>query len=211
MKLKGKVVNFLGDSITRGSGTTDLKFNYVNTFKELTKIKKANNYGIGGTRIAKKANCQEEYDYQDFLSRYPGMDKNADIIVVFGGTNDFGHGDAKIGTFESRDPYTFYGACHLLMSGLCEMYIGKPIVILTPIHRTDEFNKKLGHTLKDYVEVIKEVAEYYSLPVLDLYKMSGISVHTQKAQQELLPDGLHPSDKGHRIIAERLKGFLEAL
>ena len=35
------------------------------------------------------------------------MDSDADVVVVFGGTNDFGHGDAKLGTFESRDPYTF--------------------------------------------------------------------------------------------------------
>ncbi len=38
------------------------------------------------------------------------MDNDADIIIVFGGTNDFGNGDAPFGEMSDRTPYTFYGA-----------------------------------------------------------------------------------------------------
>lgn len=37
------------------------------------------------------------------------MDNDADIIIVFGGTNDFGNGDAPFGEMSDRTPYTFYG------------------------------------------------------------------------------------------------------
>ena len=50
--------------------------------------------------------------------RFTEMDERADAVVVFGGTNDFGHGDAPLGKPSDRDPSTFYGACHYLMNGL---------------------------------------------------------------------------------------------
>lgn len=211
MELKRKTINFLGDSITEGVGASSPKNCYVSVFEKIAKLKKANNYGIGGTRIARKRVPSEVAKYdKDFMSRFPEMDKNADAVVVFGGTNDYGHGDAKLGTFESRDPYTFYGACHILFSGLSEMFCGKPVLVVTPIHRAYENVKdQNGHVLSDYVNVIREVAKYYSLPILDLYDMGGIQPAVNTAKERLVPDGLHPSDEGHRMIAERIKNFLE--
>ena len=213
MELKGKIINFLGDSITQGTGASSIKYSYVEQFKKLTKVKKVNNYGIGGTRIARKTEPSENSRHDnDYVGRFIEMDRNADVVVVFGGTNDYGHGDAKLGTFESRDVHTFYGACHTLMCGLSEMFIGKPIVFITPLHRENENKKdRNGHVLKEYVNVIKEVAEYYSIPVLDLYKTSGIQPQIPVVKERLMPDGLHPNDAGHLILAERIKGFLEAL
>ena len=60
------------------------------------------NYGISGTRIAKQTHKSENERWDmDFLSRVDIMDENADVIVVFGGTTDFGHGDSKIGNMKS--------------------------------------------------------------------------------------------------------------
>ncbi len=210
MELKGKIINCLGDSITQGAGASNPKEAYVEVLKKITKAKKVNNYGIGGTRIAKKTVPSENAIYdKDFLSRYVDMDKDADVVLVFGGTNDYGHGDAKMGTFKSRDPYTFYGALHLLCEGLAKQYLGKPIVFLTPLHRIGEENiDQNGHVLKEYVNAIKEVAAYYSFPVLDLFAVSGMQPAIPEVKETLMPDGLHPSSKGHAILAERIKYFL---
>lgn len=35
--------------------------------------------------------------------RVDEMDDDADIVIVFGGTNGYGHGDAPMEDFESRD------------------------------------------------------------------------------------------------------------
>lgn len=148
----------------------------------------------------------------DFCSRFSEMDDDASLIVVFGGTNDFGHGDAPIGTPADRDPSTFYGACHYLMSGLIAKYPEARIVIMTPLHRATEDNKNVnGVTLSFYVNIIKEVAAYYSLPVLDLWSVSGIQPRVDVIKEKYCPDGLHPNDAGHERMAAVVGAFLENL
>lgn len=89
------------------------------------------NYGIGGTRIARqsKQSAEERWD-KDFCSRVSTMQNEADAVVVFGGTNDYGHGDAPTGSMNDRTPDTFYGALHTLYSSLIEKYIGASIVVI---------------------------------------------------------------------------------
>ena len=216
MELKGTKINFLGDSITEGAGTSshDKMFTML-IEREYGAI--CQNYGIGGTRIARQKTPTEEKWDRDFISRVPEMDNDADIVVVFGGTNDFGHGDAPLGTMSDRTPYTFYGALHCLYTALIEKYPGVPIVVLTPLHRLNEDSPKGDNkpapvgTLKEYVNIIREVAEYYSLPVLDLFKESGLQPKIPVIQQKYVPDGLHPNDDGNAILAHKIARFLETL
>jgi lysophospholipase L1-like esterase len=147
------------------------------------------------------------------------MDKDADAVVVFGGTNDFGHGDAPLGEFSDRTQDTFYGACHVLFEYLINTYPEATIVVMTPLHRGNEDNvrgdgfKPVGTIapLVTYVNIIKEVAEYYSLPVLDMWSVSGIQPKVPVIKQKYCPDGLHPNDAGHALMAKRLEGFLRTL
>jgi lysophospholipase L1-like esterase len=146
------------------------------------------------------------------------MDDDADLVVVFGGTNDYGHGNAPIGDFFDRTPETFYGACHYLFRGLIRKYLGKQIVIMTPLHRTGELSqvgdgRKARPTLslRGYVDIIREVAEYYSLPVIDLYRESGLQPELEEIQTTYIPDGLHPNEAGHIVMARKIKAALEAL
>lgn len=216
MELKGTKINFLGDSITEGAGTSshDKMFTML-IEREYGAI--CQNYGIGGTRIARQKTPTEEKWDRDFISRVPEMDNDADIVVVFGGTNDFGHGDAPLGTMSDRTPYTFYGALHCLYTALTEKYPDVPVVILTPLHRWNEDSPKGDNkpapvgTLKEYVNIIREVAEYYSLPVLDLFKESGLQPKIPVIQQKYVPDGLHPNDAGNEILAHKIARFLEML
>ena len=216
MELKGTKINFLGDSITEGAGTSshDKMFTML-IEREYGAI--CQNYGIGGTRIARQKTPTEEKWDRDFISRVPEMDNDADIVVVFGGTNDFGHGDAPLGTMDDRTPYTFYGALHCLYTALTEKYPDVPVVILTPLHRLNEDSPKGDNkpapvgTLKEYVNIIREVAEYYSFPVLDLFKESGLQPKIPVIQQKYIPDGLHPNDDGNAILAHKIARFLETL
>lgn len=212
MELHGKKINFLGDSITEGAGASQYANCYVEVLTRMAGLAAGRNYGIGGTRIARQEVPSEEPRFDlDYVSRVAEMDPDADIVVVFGGTNDYGHGDAAMGAFSDRTPDTFYGACHVLMRSLIEKYLGKPIVILTPLHRLDEDGDSSKQPLADYVRAEKEVAAYYSLPVLDLYACSGLQPAVPAVQTHLMPDGLHPSDRGHALLAERIYGFLKAL
>ncbi len=222
MKLEGLKINFLGDSITEGVGASDkTRTVYHAVLKNEAGLAEARNYGISATRFAlqKGSDVRPKDGYVDvnsFCERFEKMDDDADAVVVFGGTNDFGHGDADLGTFDDRTADTFYGACHVLFSGLVKKYLGKPIVIMTPLHRCGERNiplKPKGQygILKEYVDIIREVAEYYSLPVLDLYAESGLQPEIPQIKEKYVPDGLHPNDNGNAVIAHKLKRFLEAL
>lgn len=218
MELKNKKINFLGDSITEGCGASSEEKRFTNLIA--TKMGAiCRNYGIGGTRIAtQKVPSIEPIWDKTFLSRVAEMEQDADYIIVFGGTNDFGHGDAPLGTMFDRNEYTFYGALHLLYTALIEKYPTAKIGIITPLHRCNEDNMRGDGgkiqdvaTLKTYVEIIREVAEYYSLPVLDLFKNSGIQPKIPVIKEMYMPDGLHPNDAGYEILADKVIKFLETL
>ncbi len=224
MELKGLTGNFLGDSITYGAWVSCPENIYHGVLKREAGLKEVRNYGINGTRIAKQlvleTDPESDYFFVDrhsFCERFQEME-DADFVVVFGGTNDYGRSDAPFGIFSDRTPETFYGACHYLFSGLIKKYAGKPIVIMTPLHREDELNPPNNRaqgdtpgTLKEYVQIIREVAEFYSLPVLDLYSSSGMQPMVQEIKELYFPDGLHPNDAGQAVIGRRLKQFLENL
>ena len=218
MILKNKVINFLGDSITQGIGTTPGNIYHELIAKEYG-LKAANNYGISGTRIARQQHPTEENASFDeyFMLRAEKMPADADAVVVFGGTNDFGHGDAPLGEFSDRTLDTFYGAMHLLCQFLINKYHGKPIVFMTPLHRctedcpTGDNKPEPVAVLETYVNIIKEVAKYYSLPVCDMFAISGLQPNVDVIKKNYIPDGLHPNAAGHKVMAERLANFLLAL
>ena len=204
MELKNTKINFLGDSITEGAGASIYENCYVEVLKREFSLAEARNYGIGGTRLAKQRipSAEPKFD-RDFPSRVCEMDGDADLVVVFGGTNDHGHGDAPFGQDSDRTPDTFIGACHYLYASLKEKF-SCPIVVLTPLHRAEE-DRADGITLEDYVNQIRKIAPQYGLPVLDLYENSAINRDTLAA---LTGDGLHPNDEGHAILAREIGEYL---
>ena len=219
MILKNAVINFLGDSITQGVGASCVEKRYTDVLWKKFELEKVNNYGISGTRFARQKQITDSPFDLDFCMRVSEMDESADAVVVFGGTNDFGHGEADIGLPSDRTPETFYGACHYLMNELLNRYCGKPILILTPLHRLDEDNPRGSGdrkplpvaTLREYRRILLEVAEHYALPVLDLYAESGIQPENEVCREKLLPDGLHPSDEGHALLANLIGNKLKML
>lgn len=214
MNLQNIKVNFLGDSITEGVGVSDVSKCYHALAAKRLGFAQSRNYGISGTRFAKQkfpTLDNPRFDL-DFCSRFTEMDDDAELVVVFGGTNDFGHGDAPIGNFSDRTPETFSGACHYLMAGLINKYPDSRIVFMTPLHRASENTPNAnGALLEAYVEIIKKTASYYSIPVLDLWSVSGIQPCVPIIKEKFCPDGLHPNDKGHVKIADALISFLSTL
>ena len=216
MELKNKKMVFLGDSITEGVGVADKKNLYWKRFEQ--DGCEVHGYGIGGTRIAKQqTHFFADFDHPYFRTRVPAMEPDADIVVVFGGSNDYGHGDAALGTMEDRTDDTFYGALHLLFSDLIQKYPRAAIVVLTPMHRPDEhrvynqINLRNQTNLEGYVNIIQTVAAYYALPVLDIYRTCGINPSNETIKKLYLSDDVHPNDDGHQVIYSKLKAFLKAL
>ena len=214
----GMSANFLGDSITAGVGVTSTATDrYDNVLKTMLGLGTVRNYGISGNKIAEGA-----AETNGMSSRYSNMDNSADLIFVLGGTNDYGHSTATGGvtapfwTFSDRTTKTFYGALHVLFKGLIAKYVGKKIIIMTPLPRSTDGqagrtpNPDTGKNLLDYVHAIREVAEYYSLPILDLYSISGINPVVPEIKTAYVPDNLHPNSAGHAIMAKRIADWLDS-
>lgn len=218
MELNGLKINFLGDSITEGAKVTDTENNIYWQRLRNNDGCIVRGYGVGGTRIAKQNSPSDNPRTDlDFIFRVDDMDPDADAIVVFGGTNDFGHGDAAMGKMDDRCDNTFYGALHTLYTKLINKYPQAQIIVMTPLHRLNEKaaynNRGLRNvgTLEDYVNAIIKVAGYYSIPVLDLYRVSGMNPEVEIIREKYMPDGLHPSDAGQEKIYQKLKEFIKKL
>ncbi len=210
MQTKGKKVLLLGDSITEGWGASEIERSYASVLMKLGEFGEMGNYGVAGTRIAaQKKEPNENFGTETFHMRAERMEEGADILLVFGGTNDYGHGDAPIGRLGDDAKDTFYGAYTLLLQYLLKKYETAKIFAITPIHREKEEEYYNGTglrncgTLSDYARAEREVCEKLSVPVLDLYACEAFPAMTV--------DGLHPNDEGHALLAELIIKYIRAL
>jgi len=222
---KNKKIGFLGNSITAYQ-------HYINGFVKLTGCKFVN-YGVSGTRIA-MLNAQ---DTNTFEQRYISMDDDLDAVVVLGGINDFrvgldGRNWGELSDGAAPGKYTFYAGLHRLFKGLATKYFGKPVIIMTPMHSYEKnldtgifdergeykinedgsitFREYGGKRLKDYVDAIKDVAQFYSLPVIDLYSYSGMcpSLDVQRGTWFSRTDGLHHNADGGMKVARAMLPYM---
>lgn len=205
MELKNKRIVFLGDSITEGCGTSSETKVYHQLLKEKFNLSLACNCGIGGTRIAMLKQPTYEASRFDlyFALRAQVMPKDADIVVVFGGTNDYGcENGVDIGEPTSTDNYTFNGALNNLIVQLKKDYPNSLIIMLTPLHRTNE-NTSIngtGYILKDYSDAIIAATKRHNIQLIDFFNKINLDPY----DENLVPDGLHPNDNGHAVMANFL-------
>lgn len=64
--------------------------------------------------------------------------------------------------------------------------------------------------LKTYAERMRGVAKDMNVPLVDIYAEYDAEGLRNSECEELLLDGLHPSDKGHALVAEKLRPVLQA-
>lgn len=208
-------INFLGDSITAGVGASAKSKCYVNQIG--LKVDTVRNYGIGSTSIAYQIKSSVPGRY--FCNRYQEMDNDADYIVIFGGTNDYGFGDAPLGKPDDATPETFYGSLNYLYSAIMNNYPDSKIIVVTPMHMLGDdnlqgYNGYKGKdvaTLETYVNIIKQVAGTYSLPVIDLYSVSELNPNNPELKNTYFADGVHPNDSGHKLISEIILNFINSV
>ena len=213
MKIKElPVVNCLGDSITTYAPNPNGGMLYYKWWEQDYQIK-YNNHGISGATLT--ANGKEP-----FVNRYVDMADNADLIIVKGGTNDWGSTDA--GNMTTRATSTYAGSLRVLMEGLIDKYPDKQIVFYTPIKRCEggqnpASKNRFGNTLNDFANTVVEIGKIYNIPVINLYTPEELDFtsklispaghdasgkwHDAVCESDLMPDGLHPSGKGHTVIA----------
>ena len=222
-RLYGKKIAFLGDSISdeNSSLAPQIEKYYYRYIQENTGCE-IYMHGCAGTGF----NYRHEGKQDSINDRVTDIPNDADYIVVFAGTNDWGNNNGTIlGDMEdylnNRDnPYSsLYSAIGNTIEKLVSKFPFGKIVFITPLPRWDKGANMLhgansrGFTLRQVAKAIIEICEWWSIPVLDLNAKSNICTNGTLATGPVYYlDGLHPNTKGNKeILAPKIQSFLETL
>lgn len=148
--------------------------------------------------------------------------RNCDILLLMGGDNDDRRG-VSVGTLlphgSEFDTTTTIGAMQYAIETVLNDNPKVVIAIMTePMGwKWDSSLGRLARVDEEYPNAIRRVAEHYGLPLLDLWKVSGVNEMTRNQMYLDPPDTenqvymYHPSNYGWRVISERIVKFVQGL
>lgn len=229
----GKRVAYLGDSVTDPKNKAAQKkyWQYLQDWLHITPYV----YAVSGKQwndIPRQANLlkKEHANNFDAILIFMGTnDYNAGIPIgewyteqeetVIAGIHELKHEVIRKRIYPIKDANTYRGRINIALDSLKRMFPNKQIILLTPIHRagfypndknwqpTEDYTNKCGEYISRYVESVKEAANIWSVPVIDLNANSGLyPLMNEHAQyfNNAKTDRLHPNDQGHRRLASTL-------
>jgi len=213
----GRSAVFVGDSITAGVGTDKIYYQYL---EEALDFGSVTAMGVGGSCISAASDYGQSN--QPLINRYQSI-PSADLIVVFMGTNDYGH-ETPLGTVEDTQDGTFYGALNTIIPALVAKHTSAKLVFVTSLHRYgfgtskilgtqftyDTLPNGVGATLGDYVTALKTVCANNGVSVIDLYTECTLDPTDAAVRETYMPDGLHPNAAGHEVIAEIMESHIRS-
>jgi lysophospholipase L1-like esterase len=184
----------IGDSITFGGWNT-----YV---LEQFYVPVVTNLAINGRRMSGSSGMWVEKD---------NVTSTTELVTIMGGTNDQGN-NVTIGSLlpvgSTFDTNTFIGAYQSLIEGLITRIPKIVIILITPSRAwTDGTGTTERTGMKDYVDAVKSIGQFYNLPVVDLYNNMGVNKLNQATFFN--NDGLHPVDYGKRRLAGLVAGAIK--
>ena len=143
----------------------------------------------------------------------------ADYYTIEHGINDWGH-STPVGTIDDyinkSNNETFAAIYRMIIDKIREINPKANIILCTPRkgygfgtflpdHWYDEFN---GIYLKDYVNIIRKIAEFESFQIADFFEECG----DQNSLEKLSIDtALHPNDDGYQLMADVLVKSFEKI
>lgn len=199
----------IGDSMTLPSptGSNALNPTYPEMVKNILGLASVTNCGLSGSTIANNTVSSSTPMSDDArMASYP----NADIIVVAGGYNDWGN-NVPLGNFGTNDDTTFIGGYQKLMKYLIENNPSSLIIVMTtPMANGVPTSKNnLSLTKLDYINAIKDISRYYSVPLLNMNQDGQLGFYNKSTWTN---DGLHfKQEYVNKIYAPRIAKFIKDL
>lgn len=223
-----KKVAFLGDSIS-DKAHIGTKKNYWQFLEETLGIKPVV-YAINGSQFsgltAQARLAKKDHPDIDAVIVFAGTnDFNRSVPIGEWFSYDYKkvQADDKTELRKHRnlvlDKSTLKGRINVLMTLLKSEFPDKQIIFLTPIHRSyakfgekniqpdESYANALGLFIDDYVKAVKETANIWAVPVIDLNSLCGLYPNDPKHYQYFSnkdTDRLHPNAKGHQRMAMAL-------
>lgn len=195
--LSDKKITCIGDSVTEGvGGTKDEDGNHISYTNYIAEITGAEviNLGIGGTSIG------NYWDENSFILRFHEIPEDSNIIVVFGGVNDFFIGP-EMGDKDTSD--TYCGDTFSLFRGLKHDYPEAEVyIVLTYKNGAESWFP--DHDLSAFMEIQEDYAKEFGFHVIDLFDSGFLNSRDSDISSRWVPDGIHPNDDGNKMLAERI-------
>ena len=233
---QGKRVAYLGDSMTQKTkkGTNTIYWEYLS---ELLGIEPYV-YGISGNQwdgIYKQAlKLHEEKGIAvDAILIFAGTNDYSHGVPLgkfYSETTKEANHNGNSVTRKYRTPIendsTFCGRINKVLTFLKTNFPDQQIIILTPIHRgyakfsetnvqpEESFANARGLYIDAYVDVLKQAASYWAVPLIDLYSLSGLyplADSQVKYFNNADSDRLHPNAVGNYRLAKTIQYQLLAL
>ena len=192
---------FQGDSITdvnRNETIDNLGLGYVRIIKDKLNKYEIINKGISGNRTIDLIKRWEE----DTINIKP------DILVILIGINDIWHKyehNVDTNTLEFRNNYL------KLLNDCLERLPNTKIVLIEPfVFPIGAYNKTWESDLLEQQKIVKELALKYNHLFVPMQKILNKALKEYE-MIEILNDGVHPTKKGHEIIAKNVLVALNSL
>lgn len=200
----GKKWVCIGDSLTEvNNRTTKHYHDYV---AEQTGINVVN-MGVSGSGY-----MQLKDSNKAFYQRITEVPTDADVVTIFGSGNDMSH---TLGAVTDTGTDTI---CGCINTTIDRLYAIMPIVqlgIITPTPWESCPPTVAGNKMESYANAIVAICKRRGIPCLDLYHCSNLrpwdEAFKRVAYSKDNGNGVHPDEMGHKIIASRIKSFLESL
>ena len=202
----GRVINCLGDSITYGTGGGGVKWTDI----------MAQNLGCTVNNYGKEATSICEGSLESFYSILNRMtESKVDLLLIFGGTNDYGDRRATSMGSISDSPAigkAFYPAFKYLVEQAITKYPSAQIGIITPMRRSENGASSAAVNMDKIVEAEIAVSNYYCTHLLDFYHNGGIMSQLSNIRKTFTTDGLHPNRTGYeRFLAPTFTEFARSI
>lgn len=193
---------FLGDSIT------DIKFNRRFSYKihgskvyALQVAKELNKKYKNLVFFYKGVASDRTYHVYDRLTK-DCISLNPDIIIMLIGVND---------AWENYVPEQYPPLLRTMQPHMKEIYRrlnceldGVQLLVLLPFMIDSMPEKKPFHkVLNEYREILADMAAENNAQIIDLQQMFNLA-QTKVSPSKLAVDGIHPTNLGHKLIAEEV-------
>lgn len=202
----------LTDSATLNNKVTGVK-NYVQYAAKAVDAT-ATALGVGGTGYL----ADGKGYFHPYYYRVNQIPEDATVVTIFGSFNDIYLSDFSVGNLNEDNNSTLCGAFNFLIRKIYERAPNCTIGIITPTPWAEANRRNIESNLHDkaiaYVDALRNVAQYNSLPILNLFDESNLRPWEEDFNKKwfLNSDGTHPLSSAHeKFIAPKVADFLKKI
>lgn len=214
--LKGVKWCAFGDSLTSRSTLANMtdKKNYVDYVSNSLGLN-VTNCGFSGTGYMKTENR--------FVNRVSTIPTDTEVLTVFGSFNDYEYIESSLGVFGDSGTDTIYGCMKSFFDSVFSRCPDIVVGVILPTkwgYLSPQKDSEASAKCDLYIKALIETAEYFNLPILDLYNHSNLrpweSAFAERYFKDDNADGVantvHPLDSAHKkFIAPKVEAFIKQI